>query len=338
MKCIVCGKNEAKINGLCEECFLNSRNYVKVPKNVEIVKCPRCDGIKIGNTWHYGTNVDNAIMESLQKNSRILDDRISWKINYSIIENQNLLDVDYIISINGKEKVEKHQIPFILKKQLCPRCSKYSGDYFESILQVRFDRKMDSDEINEIENFIFQSIDNEKERNSNLYLLKKEEKDGGMDFYLSSNTSSRVIAKKLAEKYGASLKESPHLAGVKDGKDFYRITFSIRFPDYKIGDFIKVENSIYMVLSIKKGQIKVKNLKNGNVESITQKYLKDKEYKIFASKNDIILAIKIYEEKDYIHFLETVNYKIFTLKKPPFNVNDEFHIVREGEEIYIIPD
>ncbi|MEM0245706.1 MAG: hypothetical protein QW649_03365, partial [Thermoplasmata archaeon] len=66
--------------------------------------------------------------------------------------------------------------------------------------------------------------------------------------------------------------------------------------------------------------------------------LKDKEYKIFASKNDIILAIKIYEEKDYIHFLETVNYKIFTLKKPPFNVNDEFHIVREGEEIYIIPD
>ncbi|MEM4256450.1 MAG: NMD3-related protein, partial [Thermoplasmata archaeon] len=95
MKCIVCGKNEAKINGLCEECFLNSRNYVKVPKNVEIVKCPRCDGIKIGNTWHYGTNVDNAIMESLQKNSRILDDRISWKINYSIIENQNLLDVDY---------------------------------------------------------------------------------------------------------------------------------------------------------------------------------------------------------------------------------------------------
>ncbi|MFP3255301.1 MAG: NMD3-related protein [Thermoplasmata archaeon] len=338
MKCVVCGRNEAKINGLCEECYLNSRNYIKPPRNVEIIKCPRCDGIRVGNTWYYGKILEDAIAESLEKNSKILDDRIDVKIQYSVINTQNMLDVDYILKLNNVEKVEKHLVPFIFKKQLCPRCSRYSGDYFESIIQLRSDGRLKDDELLDLEEFVFKNVDIERKKNPDLYVLKKESRDGGMDFYLSSNSSGRVIARKIADRYGATVRESPHLAGVKEGKDFYRITFSVRLPDYREGDFIKVGNNAYMVVAIRKGQVKVINLKNGYVESITQKDLRDGGYRIFARKGDEVGAIKLYEEGEYIHFMETKNYRTLVIKKPFFKVNREFLIVLDGEEIYIVPE
>jgi nonsense-mediated mRNA decay protein 3 len=338
MKCVVCGRNEAKINGLCEECFLNSRSFIKPPRNVEVVKCPRCDGVRIGNTWHYDRTVDEAISESLTKNSRILDDRLDVNIKYSIIENMNMLDVEYILSLNGEQKVERHGVPYIFKKQLCPRCSRFSGDYFESIIQIRSDREMNRDEILDLEYFIIKNVENEQKRNPDLYVLKKESRDGGMDYYLSSNSSGRVIARRVAERYGASVKESPHLAGVKEGKDFYRITFSVRLPDYREGDFISWRNGVFRVLAIKRGQIKVINLRTGEIESITQKDLKDQGYRIFARSEDMVKAVKLYEEKDYMHFMETRYYKVYAVKKPSFNVRKEFYIVIDGDDIYIVPE
>jgi NMD protein affecting ribosome stability and mRNA decay len=44
--------------------------------------------------------------------------------------------VEYILSLNGEQKVERHGVPYIFNKQLCPRCSRFSGDYFESIIQM----------------------------------------------------------------------------------------------------------------------------------------------------------------------------------------------------------
>lgn len=337
MKCVVCGKNEASIGGLCEECYLNSRNYVRPPKNVEIVKCPRCEGIRIGNTWHYGYNIESAILESLKRNSRILDDRISSEIRYSVIENQNSLDVEYILNLNGKIKNERHRVPFIFKKQLCPRCSRYSGDYFESIIQLRSDRDMDRDEISELEDYVMKNVQLEQRKNPELYVLKKEERDGGVDFYLSSNSSGRVIARRVAERYGATMKESPHLAGVREGKEFYRITFSVRLPWYREGDFIRSGGRVYVVSAIRKGQVRVINMMDGSVESITQKDLKDQGFRVFARKRDAVKAIKIYEEGDYIHIMETGSYRTIVLKRPRYRVENELYIVNDGEEVYIVP-
>jgi len=336
MKCIVCGEREAAINGMCSKCFLESKRFVNPPKKVEISICPRCGAVKIGNKWDYNLKRDDGINKILSLETGLKDDRVSDTFSWKILENQNLLDVEYRINFKDEEKIEISHVPLIIKIQTCPRCSKYSGDYFESILQLRSGRKLEKQELKEIRDFVMETIKKEMLRNPELYILKEEARDGGFDLYLSSNSSTRTISKKISEQYGAAVKESPHLAGVKDGEKFYRVTYSVRLPDYGVGDFIKSQNERLKILAIKKGQIKVMNIENGNVGSLTQKDFNDRGFSIFARAGDTEVAIVLFERDDEIEIMETSFYKTVVVKKPPFQVKKEVLIVRDGDSTFIV--
>jgi len=336
MKCIICGKREAVINGMCPDCFLKSKRFANQPKKVEISICPRCGAVKVGNSWNYEIKRDEGINKILHKETTFKDDRINTNFSWKIIENQNMLEVEYKIKFDNGEKIETAQVPLIMKIQTCPRCSKYSGDYFESILQIRSGRKMEGNELKDIKDFVMGTIKREMSKNPELYILKEEIRDGGFDLYLSSNSSTRTISKKISEQYGAIVKESPHLAGVKDGEKFYRVTYSVRLPDYGIGDFIKSGNERLKILAIKKGQIKVINIENGNTGSLTQKDFLDRDFKIFARAKDMETAVVLYERENEIEIMDESNFKIIVVKKPPFNVKKEVLIVRDGESAYIV--
>jgi len=190
-------------------------------------------------------------------------------------------------------------------------------------------------EISEIKNFVIKTIENEMVKNSELYILKVIEKDSGFDLYLSSNNSAKIISKKISEHFGAKVKESPQLAGLKNGEKFYRVTYSVRMPDYATGDFIKSQNERLRILAIKKGQIKVINIENGNVGSLTQKDFNDRNFVIFAKDKDMESAIVLYERNNEISLLDS-SYRTITVKKPPFSVKKEVLIVRDGENTYIV--
>jgi len=336
MKCIICGKREAVINGMCPDCFLKSKRFANPPRKVEISICPRCGAVKVGNSWNYEIKRDEGINKILHKETTFKDDRINTNFSWKIIENQNMLEVEYKIKFDNGEKIETAQVPLIMKIQTCPRCSKYSGDYFESILQIRSGRKMEGNELKDIKDFVMGTIKREMSKNPELYILKEEIRDGGFDLYLSSNSSTRTISKKISEQYGAIVKESPHLAGVKDGEKFYRVTYSVRLPDYGIGDFIKSGNERLKILAIKKGQIKVINIENGNTGSLTQKDFLDRDFKIFARAKDMETAVVLYERENEIEIMDESNFKMIVVKKPPFNVKKEVLIVRDGESAYIV--
>ncbi|MDP8011326.1 MAG: 60S ribosomal export protein NMD3 [Thermoplasmata archaeon] len=336
MKCIICGKREALVGGMCPECFLESKKFVNPPKKVELSICPRCGAIKLGNNWNYDLNRDKGIDKIILKETSLEDDRVNFTFSWKIIENQNLLELIYNIKFNESEKSEMYQVPLIIKIQTCPRCSKFSGDYFESILQIRSSRKLTRSELDDIKDFVLKTIEREMLKNPELYILKQEFKDSGFDLYLSANNSAKIISKKISERYGATVKESPQLAGVKDGEKFYRVTYSVRMPDYAEGDFIKLKNERFKILAIKKGQIKVRNIENGNIGSITQKDFIDKEYSIFARKDDVENAIVLYEKNNEIAIMETKNYATTIVKKPPFNVSKEVLIIKDGENVFIV--
>lgn len=336
MKCIVCGEKEASINGMCSTCFLKSKRFVNPPKKIEISVCPRCGAIKTGNSWHYDINKEEGINRLIKKETSLKDDRVGLNFTWEIIENQNLLNVKYYVSHGNEMKLEQDQVPVIIKIQTCPRCSKFTGDYFESILQIRSDRKLSENDLVNIKKFVLDTIANEMKKNPELYILKEEIKDGGFDLYLSSNSSTRSISKKIAENYGATVKESPHLAGVKNGEKFFRVTFSVRLPKYDVGDFIKSGNERLKILAIRKGQIKVTNIENGSIGSITQKDINDRNFQIFAKKENVESAVVIFEKDNEVEIMDLNSYKTITVKKPPFKISKEVYIVHDGDLTFII--
>ncbi len=333
MKCIICNERESKIEGMCEVCFLERKNYVEVPGKIEITICPTCGAVKIKNSWYYKIPIDEAIRKSIENETKLIDDRPEFSVDYEINEKKETINLNFHLKYLGYVKDEKYELPFIKKFQTCPRCSRQSGDYFETIVQIRSYKKENE---NEIHRFIYDVIEKEISRNPDLFILKEERNGDGFDIYLSSNSSTKIIVKKVAEEYGASIKESPQLAGVKNGKKFYRVTYSVRFPDYGEGDYIKNGENRFRILSIRKGQLKVQNILTGEIGSITQKDFRDKGFTVFSRKGDEVDGIFLYENNGEIVIMDSKTLKTLIARKPNFNLGKEIKIIYDGENIFVV--
>ncbi len=335
MKCIVCGKKDAVIENMCIDCYMDRGNFIKPPETIILGICPKCGAVRIGKHWDYEKNENEAIQSIIEKNTTILRGNPHFDFTFSI--NENSIVVEYIIKIMEREKHEEYEIPFKIEKQTCPRCSRYLGDYFEAILQIRSENGEEKDiEIaaEKTEDF----IKNEMKRNPELYILKKEKVQGGVDFYLSSNTSAKIISKKLVDHYNATLKEAPQLAGVKDGEKFYRVTYSVRLPFYKVGDFVKSQNERYRIINIKNGMIKLVNMENGKVITINQRDFSNRNFVLFAKNGDERNAVLIYRKENTIEIMDPVTLKIYDLNIPGFYFGDEIKIIYDNETPFIVPN
>lgn len=94
-----------------------------------------------------------------------------------------------------------------LQKTTCPTCSRKNSGYFEAVLQFRCempDLPVDESQI-----------------------AKIEKVRGGLDYYLLSNNYARGIASQLSKK-GYEIKTSNQTFSRRDGREVYRIFYSIK--------------------------------------------------------------------------------------------------------------
>lgn len=89
----------------------------------------------------------------------------------------------------------------------CPTCSRKSSGYFEAVLQFRC--KMPEVKIDESQ------------------IAKVEKVRGGLDYYILSNNYARSIASQLKRK-GYSVKDSNQIYSRRDGREVYRVSYSIK--------------------------------------------------------------------------------------------------------------
>ncbi|MFQ6105651.1 MAG: NMD3-related protein, partial [Candidatus Hydrothermarchaeaceae archaeon] len=108
--------------------------------------------------------------------------------------------------------------------EVCARCSKMAGGYYEGVFQVRGDMSDEEKEkikkrvssIKPIDTFI-----------TDLRVLRY-----GIDFYLSSAKGTKKIARMLRSELGGSTIETSKLVGrSREGKDLHRVTVVLRLPE-----------------------------------------------------------------------------------------------------------
>lgn len=126
---------------------------------------------------------------------------------------------------------------------------KHSG-YYEAILQLR-------DVTPEIIQFAEAEIKRVKMR-----IAKKVKLKNGQDYFLTDNTLTRQLGRKLQEKFGGEFNISPKLFSKKDGKEIYRLTVLFRGILFKRGDKVEYGGEEYFVKSLSK-DIFLKEIKTG---------------------------------------------------------------------------
>ena len=203
--CPKCGKNSKEVEFLeafCVECYPFN---LKLPKSVKVEICKRCGRMRIKGEW---VAYERKVLEEyVASKARGEFD----KVRYDSEKEEMIFTVK-----KGDTSVDVRE-PFSYERvvMICPDCSKISGGYYQAIIQLRGDGR----KVAKYAKILTRMLQRD------TFITKSEERHGGTDIFVG-NTKSVLAA--VAE-LGLRAKITRKLVGVKEGKKFYRTTFSIRF-------------------------------------------------------------------------------------------------------------
>jgi len=209
--CIICGKN-AVIGNFCEDCWLKRQNLFKI-NDLEIKICS-CNSYFNGKTWKHFNSLDNAVERFIKDNIKTKNKIIGKNIKLKKVGNKynvNIECVGYILQ-SKKIKHEKKNIVVKITNVKCERCKKLSGNYYESVLQIRTTNS----------NMPAEIIKKHRED-----ILKVKKVRNGFDIFILKKNIAGAIAKKLKSR-GFEIKISNKFLGMKKGKKIYRYYYAVK--------------------------------------------------------------------------------------------------------------
>lgn len=229
--CPRCGKKTDELfDSLCKACFIKQTRLIDADLKVSINVCKNCGGYFKGKGKER-TSIEEAVADSVKKEIR---KRYEYGGGVEIKGLRKELKADenrasmFLVAkaeIKGVEIEERGEVEVILKRETCEGCSRIAGGYYEGIVQIRAENRIPTDEELAMAKKIAYSGLGEADFISKERILKE-----GLDMYVSSMECGRRISRRIVKKLGGSFSESRKLYGKKDGRNIYRVSFSVRLP------------------------------------------------------------------------------------------------------------
>lgn len=224
--CPKCGKDtEELIENLCLDCHrsISGKEKLPLPASVKIYIC-KCTKVRMKNQWKSYPTLKDVIKSAILSESKLKAANISItfpKMNIA----ERKITIPITAEINNKGKHSTQQVDAILIPQCCPVCSRKSGGYYESVIQLRGDIK----EVKKIQDYIEKRIHKENEKSDAIFITKTENVHNRIDIYLSSLKYAQKLSKHIISKFNiAEHKDSFSDYGIKDGKTLKRTTHLLR--------------------------------------------------------------------------------------------------------------
>ncbi|MHA1804274.1 MAG: NMD3-related protein, partial [Promethearchaeota archaeon] len=193
----------------------------------------------------------NIILDenSIKYNSKKRIDSLEFEIAGSLKTNKMMRHVERL-------RVRIHH-------DLCENCTKLrSGMYYKSILQLRVDDASYFPFLSKVINQVQQFVEKQFKQDHGQYIVKMEDKERGVNLYLSSNELMNHIISFLKNQYHFLLKRSKKLVGrdIQKGKNLYRLTSLLKFLPIQKGDIVIIDRTDeYVVVNISKKIIVLRN-------------------------------------------------------------------------------
>jgi nonsense-mediated mRNA decay protein 3 len=341
MFCVECGiEDEIYKDGVCLKCYIKNKKFSKGSDTLDLSVCVNCHGYKYKNTW---TNDPlEEIMQRIVKNNIKISNELQ-KVNITIETNKTSQGLECIVHISGliqeKEINEQHDLLIRLKKTVCEICSRQFGGYHEAIIQVRTEkRKFSKEELNEIKTTVQSLVESiQYKGNRTLFIADIAEEHGGLDFYISDKNAAFNISKILLDKYGGYIKQSSTNTGMKDGKQVYKMTYLVRIPSYKKGDFIQIEDTFYQIKKLHSNKVKIINLSTLEENSINPKKLE--KARILDGQNFLIDMIVVSQTNGELQLMDEKTYDIHIVKKPKEieYKTEKIQVIKIDNKLFLFP-
>lgn len=215
--------------GLCGDCYLETKKIVDVPQNMKILLC-RCGRSNEKKRWVSNPSIE-AMIERVVGANVVKDKDVSVKLKYEpfIINGKTVVPV----TVLGEKQIDGRQIEkgvvtnLVIIPQSCESCSRLSGGYYEAVIQVRGPKNMQD----EILKLIKDKVNQYKDADMFSFITQVQVSREGTDVYLGSAKIAQKVEQETKRIYNVTTKITHSIQGVKDGKEIKRMTVLLRASD-----------------------------------------------------------------------------------------------------------
>jgi len=344
MFCVECGKEPEELyNGLCDECFLEEID-ADIPDKLEVEICASCGSVKEGQRWIENPDLYSIMLERIDDSIKTDQKIDSYSFSTEFIEqdlNNIQADIDIELVTQGLKKTVNKSTVIRLKKGQCQTCSRIHGNYYEAIIQIRPTKdKMTEEQKEIVRKKVEKEVSVKRGDERNIFVTAHEERHGGLDFFMSDNGVSKKLSKNIAQRFGGHITISSKLAGRKDGRDIYKMTYSVRLPPYEKGDFVLFDDIIYQVKEIgtSSGNIVLIELRTGKKNVIDKRDSYSLE--VIGGSELVKESVIVSETEKEIKILDPDDYQTKTLLKPEGyrSTGDNVLVLKYDDRILILPE
>ncbi|MBN2733534.1 MAG: 60S ribosomal export protein NMD3 [Methanomicrobiaceae archaeon] len=268
--CPKCG--EPSEEGLCNKCKAEEVDWITFDARVQCIHCPTCGSLRHQNTWtDCEIDRDKLIEEIALDAVHIHDDVRDLKVELSSYDpspNRTSVRVDVHAKLYGVPVESSCRVLILWSKEQCDRCSRYSGGYYAGTIQLRAEgRKPDEYEKEraiEIANRHENELQEMGERLS--FITSTDEIKEGIDIVISSHNLGELISRSIIKELGGKVTRHPKLAGQKNGRTVYRMTYLVRLPRYQKGDVFEDKGRYYEIRGTDANVIRYFDLQDGSLK------------------------------------------------------------------------
>ncbi|MHC1579955.1 MAG: 60S ribosomal export protein NMD3 [Candidatus Alkanophagales archaeon] len=344
--CAGCGREQSEgeelYEGLCRECVLSifrvEAEKIRLP-DLEVRVCKHCGEFFKGS----GEPADlrSIVRDAVSRRLKAAAKGMRAELRGVDVEIEGFgrggadAVIKFDVRFRGMELQERRPLRIKFVRRTCGRCSRISGGYYESIVQVRADgRTPRDDELVSVETIAYSALgDGPKD-----FISKVEPRKEGIDLYVGSIEGGRRISKSIVRALGGRISESKKLYGRKDGREVYRVTFLVRLPRFLRGDVIELDGRVILVERAEGRGVTGLDLDTGS-----RVFLSDEEVRrasLVGNRERAESAVLMSVIGDEIQILDPKSYETVTLKKPPFlrkKAGDDVLVVRARSGLRVLP-
>jgi NMD protein affecting ribosome stability and mRNA decay len=216
--CPRCGEETEALHGdqkqMCSECFTEVNNLVELPDKIEVTTCSVCGRMKKSGEWIEAYTVEDQLAERFADIAEDFHLELQyWEEDERFFTRLHLEDGDLRDSVDT-------EIDWV--NEQCSDCSRFEGGFYKAKIQLR------GEEIDKVSDVIVDKAAELTNRNRSDFLSNMEKKDGGVNFYLSTEKMNKKILSMLRDKYQPDIERSYELVGEEDGQKVYRNVVSVR--------------------------------------------------------------------------------------------------------------
>lgn len=338
--CPKCGKPTDQ-PGLCPACRIGSTPWFSCESRVRHTACPSCGAIKQVNTWTDSERTHDEIAPELARSAVTFHNDVKKPTISVTVEDMSANRSRADLVLRGtlyKKPVEGTcSVEIVWEKEQCDRCNRISGSYHEGVVQVRAEGRAPSTFEVQMASSIAQGIEDSLQAGGERlsFISDMTPTRDGLDIIIGSQHIGQMIAQGIVAQLGGRYTTHPKLVGEKNGRQLFRITYSVRLPRFQKYDIVKVRNSYYEVERVESHFVRATDLTDGSHKSVRD----DDVEAIVGNARNAEPALVAYSEKTTLGILDPLTHRTREVRSLPWmdvRAGDHVNIVRDGDNLILV--